>query len=952
MMEVDYGQVFAHSAPFMKNSKYDLYKTISFGLLFILFPFVSQAQSSSFSGKIKDANSKEPLIGVNVVLQKLADSTIKGASTGVDGSFLISNLENGRYKAELTYLGYVNKSFFVNISGVVRMDTLTLHEDVKMLNEAVVKEDVMPVKQMEDTTEYNADAYKTNPDADGTDLVKKMPGIQMRDGKVFAQGEEVKRITIDGQEFFGDDALNALRNLPAEIIGKVQVFDRQNDQSQFTGFNDGNTIKTLNIVTKSGKTDGQFGKVYGGYGTDNHYTSGFNTNFFYGKRRITLIGMSNDINQQNFSSDDLLGALSVNRSQGGGGPRGPSVGTNPSDFQVGEQAGINTAHSVGLNYIDQWGSKIKVNASYFTNGMKNLTDQSIQRAYYLSETGNQVYSEGNGSVSNNINHRVNLRMEITLDSNNSIIYTPRFSFQGNRASNYLTGRTTLNNFTSNTTNTNSFRESSGLNYSHDLLLRHKFKKEGRTISLGNDFGYGANEGWNTLNARNYRYTELGDTSESLIDQFANNSRNNSSNGFRLMYTEPITPKLQVVLNYTPNWTKNEGLTETNQFNPLTGTYTQFDSLLSNDLISRTQVQQGGLGIRYRLGKWMIFSTLNYQNSQLLANQTIPSEFDVNKRYNAILPSGFIRYQPNQKHQVRIFFRSTTNLPSGSQLQNRVDNSNPLLLSAGNPDLNQAYAHRLGMRYNFTNPLKGRTFFFSINGNYQNDYIATESFLAPKDTVYKGVVLNRGAQLNRPVNLDQFVTGSAFASYGIPVKFIKSNLNVNLGMNYAQIPGLINGQLNFTRSVAMNVSAVVSSNISEFIDFSVSYAADMNRVRNSFQPNLNNDYVFHAGTANLNWLPKNGLVLGTQASYTSYVGLGETFNTSFFIWNASMGYKFMKNRAADLRLVVFDILGQNNSLARTVNEMYVEDVQNRVLTRYAMLTFTYTFRNFNASKVKP
>ena len=933
----------------MKNREFNRHRFLASCIVLFLWPVVSLAQSSSFNGKVRDASTKEPLIGVNVVIQNLADSTVRGVSTDVNGTFNIQNLKEGRYKTELSYLGYINKSFFININGQLRMDTLLMNEDVKMLNEAVVKEDVMPVKQMEDTTEYNADAYKTNPDADGTDLVKKMPGIQMRDGKVYAQGEEVRRITVDGQEFFGEDALNALRNLPAEIIGKVQVFDRQNDQSQFTGFNDGNTTKTLNIVTKTGKTDGQFGKVYGGYGTNNHYTGGFNTNLFYGKRRITLIGMSNNINQQNFSNDDLLGALSVNRSQGGGGHRGPRTGTNPADFQVGEQAGINTAHSVGVNYIDQWGSKIKVNASYFTNGMRNITDQTIQRAYYLTESGNQLYKEGNGSESNNINHRVNLRMEITLDSNNSIIYTPRFSFQGNRASNFLDGRTQLNSFTSNTTSTNSFRESSGFNYSHDLLLRHKFKKEGRTISLGNDLGYGANSGFNNLLAQNYRYTELGDTSESLIDQFANNSRNNSSHGLRLMYTEPMTKDLQLVLNYTPSWSKNEGLTETNQFNPITGMYTQFDSLLSNDLISRTQIQQGGLGIRYRLGKWMIFSTLNYQNSQLLADQKIPSAFEVNKRFNAILQSGFIRYQPNLKHQVRIFFRSTTNLPSGSQLQNRVDNSNPLLLSAGNPELNQAYAHRLGVRYNFTNPTKGRTFFFSINGNYQNDYIATESFLAPVDTVYKGVSLNSGAQLNRPVNLDQFATGSAFASYGIPVKYIKSNLNLNVGMNYSQIPGLINGQLNFTRAIAMNVSAVISSNISEYIDFSVSYAADVNRVRNSFQPNLNNDYVFHAGSANITWLPKNGLVLGSQASYTSYVGLGETFNTSFFIWNASMGYKFMKNRAADIRLVVFDILGQNNSLARSVNEMYVEDVQNRVLTRYALLTFTYTFRNFNAVK---
>ncbi|MHB1277370.1 MAG: outer membrane beta-barrel protein [Bacteroidia bacterium] len=918
---------------------------------FIFLGFHSYSQSYTFSGIVRDQGDKEPIIGVNVVLRLLQDTTqFYGASTALNGSFEIQEVPAGRYRVELSFLGYKTKKFPIRLFTNLRMDTLTLVEDTELLEETVIQADALPVKQNGDTTEYSADAFKTNPDADGSDLVKKMPGITTKDGKIQAQGEDVQKVTIDGQEFFGEDAMLALKNLPAQIIDKVQVYDKLSDQSQFTGYNDGNTVKTINIVTKSGKADGQFGKLYAGYGTNEHYNAGFNANIFNGKQRLTFIGLSNNINLQNFANDDLLGALSVPKggNRGGGRRYGPQTGTNPSDFLVGEQGGINTAHSFGVNYIDMWGKKLKVNASYFVNGLENKTNQSLQRAYYLSEAGNQNYEETNLSHSNNINHRINLRLEYTLDSNNSIIYTPRISFQGNLSSSNLLGVNRLNSqFLSSTLN-ESFRDRSGFSYGHDLLFRHKFKKEGRTISLGLNNSMNASRGNSKLYAEN-RFSDKGTDSVYILDQQTVSEGLNSTMGIRLMYTESLAKIGQLNITYSPTRSRSFDEMDTRSLDSTNGLYQNYDSLLSNNLKSYTDVQQLGAGLRLGKKKLSFFAMLNVQHSQLYAEQKVPSAFVVDKQFNALLPFSFIRYEFSKGNQIRLFYRTSTSLPRASQLQSGIDNSNPLLLTQGNPDLDQSYAHRLGLRINRTNVAKGRTLFVAINGNYQNNYIAGSSTIARNDTSINGVFLARGTQLNKPVNLDGSWNASVFGSYAMPVKRIKCNLNLNLNLSRSQTPGLINEILNYTQATALNLSLVLSSNISEKIDFSFSYAADLNQVRNTFQPQLNNDYLLHAAAASFSWIQKKGFLVTTQASYISYIGLGDIFNSDYLIWNAAVGYKFLKNDAGDIRLSVFDILGQNNTLTRNVNEIYVEDIQNQVLQRYFMLTFTYTFRNFNAAK---
>ncbi len=260
-----------------------------------------------------------------------------------------------------------------------------------------------------------------------------MPGVTVdKNGTVTAQGETVKKVTVDGRDFFGDDATATLRNLPAEVIDKIQVFDKLSDQAQLTGFDDGNTTKSINIVTKKDMRSGNFGRLFAGYGTDDRYSAGGNVSFFNNARRISLIGLTNNVNQQNFSSQDLLGVTSTGN-RGGGGQRGGGGGGNfrggSNNFTVGQQNGIAKTNAFGINYSDAWGKKVDVTGSYFFNNSNTSNNQSVSQQNIITKDSSTYYDENTLSDNKNYNHRVNFRLTYRIDSSNTIIANiqPQFS---------------------------------------------------------------------------------------------------------------------------------------------------------------------------------------------------------------------------------------------------------------------------------------------------------------------------------------------------------------------------------------------------------------------------------------------------------------------------------------------------------------------------------------------
>jgi hypothetical protein len=304
------------------------------------------------------------------------------------------------------------------------------------------------------------------------------------------------------------------------------------------------------------------------------------------------------------------------------------------------------------------------------------------------------------------------------------------------------------------------------------------------------------------------------------------------------------------------------------------------------------------------------------------------------------------YRFTNKANLRIFYRTNTNAPSVNQLQGVINNSNPTQLSTGNPNLKQDYSHSLSFRYGVTNAKTAQNVMMFLNLGYSNNAIVQSTFIADKDyELAKGITLFKGSQLTKPINLDGLLNVRTFISYGIPVSKIKSNININAGVTYAKNPNMINDIKSFTNTYGINGGLVLSSNVSEKIDFTLSYSPTYSIIRNSAQASLNNNYLFQNTSFKINWLFGKGFLIQSEVLNQAYSGLGTGYNQNFTLWNAGFGYKFLKKQAAELRLNVFDLLKQNNSIARNVSTAYIEDARNQVLTRYFMLTFTYNLRNF-------
>ena len=318
----------------------------------------SHAQTYEVKGIVIDKSDTSNIPGAAVTLTNISDTTLKyGTSTTDSGTFEFKNILPAKYKLKITMISYVSYQQVVEVTNTdLQLPPLMLSSNEKLLKQVDVVGTVARVEIKGDTIQYNADAYKTHQDATAEDLLKKMPGVTTDGNTVKVNGQEVKKILVDGKPFFSNDPSATLKNLPADIVGNVQVFDQQSDQAQFTGFRDGNEEKTINLNTKKGMNVGKFGKVYAGYGTDQKYNTGFTFNKFNGSRRISIIGMSNNINQQNFSISDIMSVMSNSGNQGGGPPM---PGSGDASFFTGQQNGITKTNAIGLNYNDNLGKKKK-----------------------------------------------------------------------------------------------------------------------------------------------------------------------------------------------------------------------------------------------------------------------------------------------------------------------------------------------------------------------------------------------------------------------------------------------------------------------------------------------------------------------------------------------------------------------------------------------------------------
>ncbi len=713
-----------------------------------------------------------------------------------------------------------------------------------------------------------------------------------------------------------------------------------------------------------------FGKAYAGYGTDpaswdDKYATGLMLNRFDGDQRITVLGQANNINQQNFQSTDLLGVMSTMGGRGGGGAGrggqgrggpggqpgqgGPGGGGMGGTFNVGTQSGITKTAAGGLNFTDNPYKWLDIRGSYFFNRADNLSDQSTDRTYISAAQNGLKYSENSLDRSINLNHRAFLRAEFKIDSSNVLILRPRINIQNNTLTSNSFGESSILQALLSSTRNDYSQAQNALDFSNNAEYRHRFAKPGRTISLDLNTGINNQSGITNRNTENIYFNVDSLTGDStrindrLLQDVDTRSRTRSL-GTSVSYTEPLSPKTQMQLTYRLN---SQNRTSSRYTHDLEEGSRTLDSL-SNAFKSNYISQEGGLGIRYNGAKLKLGGNVEYQRADLDNRQTYPFADTIRRAFNAILPQMEIQYQITERRNLFWNLRSSTNAPSVTQLQNVVNNINSLQLSTGNSNLKQEYRNVALLRYTSTAVGTGVSFSAIGSTTLTRDYIGNSTQLAGRDTLdVGGLLLPPGTQLTRPENLGNRYEGFGFMNLGLPIQKLKSNVNLGGSYTFTRTPSLINGARNMSDNHSLSGRVGIGSNISENVDFNISSNTAYNTVTNTLQKQANFNYLNQSTSLRLNLIFWKSWVLGSQVTHTFYNGLTAGYNQNFVLWNASLAKKFLKNNAAELRLSVFDVLRQNNSISRTVSDVYVEDVRTTVLQRYLMLTFSYTLRKFSS-----
>jgi hypothetical protein len=937
-------------------------------LLCLLHPALSSAQSPGVTGRFQDPITRAAVPGVQVKLTATADtSDVRRATAGDDGTFRVTGLRARQYRLEAARLGYLPFKTTVEVTKAGQdLGVIALTASSVPVSGITVNESPPPAVVKADTTEYRASAVKVNKDATAEDLVQKLPGVTLENGQVKAQGEAVQQVLVNGRPFFGSDPSAAMRNLPAEVVDRIQVYDRMSDQAEFSGFDDGQSQKTMNFILRNRKA--QFGKVYAGGGDQGLYQAGGNASVVRGTTRATVIGMSNNVGQQNFSPQDLFGAMTGNGG-GGGGPRimmfgggggrrpgggGPNIvriggggfgggAFDPGSFFVSPNGGLSTTNAGGANYTSDWGTTLKVSGSTFLNGSDTDNFQSLARQYLPPQDSLATYDQSALSRVKNGNQRFDGRLEWTPDSLNSVILAPRLYFQGTdtRSSGDAVNGSILGSPLSASSGT-SGEVVDGNNLSTRLTLRHRFARRGRNVSADLSAGHTLRDATSAQYSLNDYWSGATVTSDTLDQQAASLTRTNSLSA-RVAWTEPLRPGLQAQLVVNPSLTRNTADTRTWRYDPATGTYSAPDTALTNRYANRTLQQNAALSVLWTRGSWRLLSSVAAQHTDLRSERQFPVSTLLDRGFDDVLPSAILSGTFANRRNLRLSWNTSTGNPSVSQLQDVVNNSNPLSLYTGNPSLRPTYTHSLMLRVSDADPTHSRSKFLFLNVSRTARTIANATVTALADTTVDGVFLARGTQLTKPENLGDSWNGNLFGVYSRPATWLKSIVSVNGGGSVTRTPTRLNGVTNVGTTWALRSGAVFASNISQNLDFTLSYQGTWNLSRNTRTTGNTGDSYSHNLGLRFNSVVGPGIVVREEVNHNLNSGVQSGYGQDIVLWNSTIGKKFLKDQKAELRVTATDVLRQNSSLTRTTTEAYVQDSRDRVLGRYVQAVLTYSFR---------
>ncbi|WP_121667707.1 outer membrane beta-barrel protein [Mesonia aquimarina] len=915
------------------------YRSAFLGMMFFAFAvFTTQAQDFSISGTITD-DQQIALESATVYVETAKDSTLVTYTiTDSKGAFKIEDQTDAeKVNLFISFTGFqtFKKTLSLSDKRNFQLGTIPLKFSTNNLDEVVVKGSRAPVTIKTDTLEFNAASFKTRDDANLEEVLKELPGVSVdSDGNITVNGKTVSRIMINGKEFFGDDPKIATKNLPKEIINKIQVVDTKTKSEEFTGKEGDSENKTINITIDEDKNKGYFSRITAGGGTDERYELSGIGNYFKDELRVSVLASSNNINSSGFTFDEVYDAMgrnaySITRSSNG------SFSINGAGFGGGN-GGITKSDNAGINFVNEWDKDAELNTNYFFNRADTRTETKVERENILPDRryfNNSVSS----SERQNDNHRARLSFEIEPDTMTRISVRPNMTVNNGFAkSNAFTESFEADGTAINTAETEQFSEVFTTNFSNNFDVTRKFGTKGAYVRLGFDNTNNESQDDSQYFSSRDVFDADGNLVETTIqDQYIDQDEQEDEYSLNFGSRFPLSEKLFVDLeyDYTKNNSTNTRLVYRADQN--TGDYTILIDELSNDFESESFNHRPDVGLVYRGEKLRASVSGGIQNIRL-KNEDLFTGSSFDNTYNNFFSNVYFRYKLNKSKRIYFNYRTTRDVPSINQLQPVVNTTNPLNIVTGNPNLKPSLQHRAYMNFNNYDYKTHSGFYTYLSASLTNDRVVsittTDDDLV-RTTTYTNVdgayTINGGGSLNKTYELNE--THSVKLDLGL-----YGNANKNLGFS--------NGVKFESTNQSLTPRLELEYDIEEIFRLEPSYSMNLNWAQYSLDDTRDEIYTNHnVGVEITSFWPKK-LVFGNDISYRYIGNTAPGFKNSFVLWNMSLGYKILGEDGI-VKVKVFDVLDENVSTTRNTGEDFIQDTQQLVLEQYVMFSFTYKFSKF-------
>lgn len=912
-------------------------------MLAVGFTFTAFTQNVQLKGTVTDTinHTSIDLASIAVITQK--DSLlVKSTRSNAQGKFQLTNLKDGDYFLLVSYPKFVDfvEKFSIHNGQADYSGNVVLTPVSTLLDEIVISQP--PIRIKGDTTEYIADSFKVRQNATAEELLKELPGIQVdKDGKIMAQGKKVEKVLVEGDEFFSDDPTVATRNLRADAIQKVQVYDKKSDQAAFTGIDDGQSVKTIDLKLKDNAKNGYFGKASVA-GLDKYYNATAMLNAFKAKRKFSVFGVASNTDQTGLSFGDQSslgfggtgGSFMGANFSGGGGVMMVSGGSSGSNgLSAGNSYGQGLPESIkaGLHYGDKWNDgKNSAGGDYLFNqinlrsGGNTFSQNTLLDSVYYSRSSSNSHSS-------KIQQALNSTIELNLDSSSQVKITlkgnvGRSDSRGENRSEALSEKMMpVNSSLSNTTNHNTIQS-----LSTNAFYRKRFKKQGRTMSININQQYNNSISDGLLdNVASFFDGNGNQTGQQITDQNKVNTATSQVWEIKASYTNPLGKKSILEVNYGFNY--NDNYQKNLSYNKdLNGKYTELVDSLSSIFDYLYNTHTGGLNYRYN-GKKINFSAGGSLSSTHVDQKDRFKNTNRSYGYTNLFPRANLQYKFNSFSNVNINYSGSTSQPTIDQLQPLLNNSDPMNILIGNPNLKQSFSNSMGINYNSFQMLKDQYIFLGVNITTTANQINSSYTIDSK-----------GRKVTQYINVNGNYTASVFG--GFSRKLGKTwRLSFSPSTSVSQNSNYINGVKNLSKSFQVTPSLSFSKYNAEKYDLSFNYSPSYNKSKSSISSVASQNYWIQNLSFNGRYtLPlKIDIASDISYQYRQKLNAADTKN-QVVIWNAYAEKRFLKKEQLTLRFSINDILNQNSGYERTIQPTSITERNYLTFKRYALFTLTYNF----------